>query len=457
MTRARRTIVGVALVAVCGLGGPAPASAVVDPACLKDPVIGGSVLDEDQLPVLKSANVPVDVAVVGALLQNCPNTTVTAKTPGGGLITVPLNLNLPENPPDVPERLGGHLTIPVGYGAGTWHLTKITSGGSSKTLHHPFTVHRGGTVSLDAPATVWAPTQVAVSGKVWHYSSAGLLVPSPNTSVAIVDGAAGNPVLRRLTTNSAGAFSGTVSRPPGLSNFRAEVAPGTYVYTYSQIRTATVNQPFQDWIMGITPAYKTTAYVNEFWRVDGTTLPWTLWNDLQKPTTAGWVTTGSFGYSNALGQITRWWKPVSTGTYNLRVQLGKNGYQTNGPLYESVQVTVKSKQTIPTYVDATVKPTNGGTVYADTPMTAYGHLKVRYSNGTIGPFANQRVLVQARAHGETAWSRDLGAVTTDSNGYFLKHFEMGTNVDTDIRFLYLSPYVTIKNGSIIKSNIQVTP
>lgn len=453
--KARSTILAVSLVALCAVT-PATATAAVNPACLKDPVIGSGHLGEDLLPVLKSSNVPVDIAVWGVLLQNCPSTTVTAKTPGGGLITVPLDLNLPENPPDVPQRLGGHLTLPVGYGAGTWHLTKITSGGTSKTLHHPFDVHRGGAIALNVPATVWAPTPVTASGNVWHYGPDGLLVPSPNTTVTVVADTAGSPVLKHLTTNSTGSFSGPVSMAPGLTNYLAEVAPGTYYYTDSATRTGQVNQAVQDWILPVTPTYKTTAYVNEFWRVDADTLPWTLWNDLQKPTTAGWVTTGSFGYSNSLTEMTRWWKPVSTGTYNLRLQLGKSGYQSNGPMYKSLQVTVKSKQTIPTYVDATVKVVNGGTVYADTPMTAYGHLKVRYSNGTIGPFANQRILIQGRAHGDTAWYWNLGSVTTDSNGYFVRHWELGTHQDTDIRFLYLSPHVTIKNGSIIKT-VDVSP
>ena len=450
-----RAIVAAVLLAGSVLA-PAPASAAVDPACLNDPVLGSSPTGQDLVPVLKGGNAQVQLGVWGALLQNCANTTVTAKTPGGGLITVPLSVNLPENPPDVPERLGGVLTLPVGYGAGTWHLTRITSGGTSKTLHHPFTVHRGGAVALDVPATVWATSPVVVYGKVRRYSPQGLLVASPSTSVAIVADVPGSPVLKRLTTNSAGSFSGPVLMAPGLTSYRAEVAPGAYSYTNSATRTATVNQPVQDAILSLTPTYNKTAYVNEFWRVDGATLPWSLWNDLEKPTSAGWVTTGSFGYSNAFAEFTRWWKPVSPGTYDLRLKLGSAGHLVNGPVYKAIQVTVKSKQTIPTYLDAKVGPTNGGTVYADTPMSADGHLKVRYSNGTVGPFANQRILMQGRTHGQTTWSRNLGSVTTDANGYFLRHWEMGTNKDTDIRLLYLSPYITIKNSQVVESDIQVS-
>lgn len=459
--RARSTILAVSLVALSALT-PASATAAVNPGCLNDPVLGLDIFGQDALPTLTTASKSVDVAVWGVKLADCPNTSVTAVTPGGGVINVPLNVNLPEKPPDLYERLGGHLTLPLGYGAGEWHLTKITSNGSSKTLHHPFEVHRGGTITLNAPAAVSAPNPVAVSGSVKHYTSTGSLVASPNTSVAIIGEGPGTPVIKNLTTNSAGNFSGTVARPPGSSdiyatrppeNFYYEVSPSEIFYTASTTRTAVVNQPVQpgpDWT---TVQHSSTAYVNEWWRVDTTTTPAKVWNDLQVPTTAGWKTTGSFGYSASDGKVTRWWKPKSPGVYNLRLLFGT---APNGPYNTSFAITVKSKQTIPTYTDATVVPTSGGTVYRGTPMTAQGHLKVRYSNGTVGPFANQRLLIAGKPTSGSNWYLVMGSVVTNSNGYFITHFGMPSiSHNVDIRFLYLSPYVTIKNSQAVKANTKV--
>ena len=459
--RARSTILAVSLVALCALT-PATATAAVNPGCLKDPVIGSAIFGEDLLPTLTTASKPVDIAVWGVKLQDCPNTTVTAVTPGGGVIIVPLNVNLPEKPPDLYERLGGHLTLPLGYGAGTWHLTKITSNGTSKTLHHPFDVHRGGVITLNTPAAVTAPNPVAVSGSVKRYTSTGSLVASPNTTVAIVGDDPGTPALKVLTTTSTGTFSGTVARPPGSTNIRAtrpaeafynSASPTDIHYADSDLKKAIVNQAVQPSPSWTTAQYSGTAYVNEWWRVDTTTTPAKVWTDLQVPTTAGWKTTGSFGFSASNGKVTRWWKPKSPGVYNLRLRFGN---APNGPYYSSFSVTVKSKQTIPTYTDATVVPTSGGTVYRGTPMTAQGHLRVRYSNGTVGPFANQRLYIRAKATAGTNWYLVMGSVVTNSKGYFITHFGMpGVAKNVDIRFLYLSPYVTIKNSQAVKSNVKV--
>ena len=432
-----------ALVLVLGyVLAPMPASAAVDPDCLKDPYVGNTPMGNPVVPMLKTKNEPVDIGIIGALLADCPNTSVTARTPGGGLITVPLNVNLPQG--ILPERLGGHLNLPLGYGAGLWQLTKITSGGTTKTLHHPFDVYRGAEVTLNNPATVAAPNPVTFSGTVKRYTSTGALVPSPNTAVAI-------SVLKNLTTNSAGAFSGTAALPPGETAFRATSVLGAA----SPIRIATVTEPLppvQTELNAI--LFKSVAYVNEWWRVDAVTTPGTRYNELQKPTEDGWKSTGSYAYSTSAGKLTRWWKPVAPGTYPLRLRAG--GSSTVYHLL-SRPIVVTSKQTIPTYVDAKVKPTNGGTVYGGTPMTLDGHLKVRYSNGTIGPYAGQSIRIQARETGTSTWTTTIATLKTSSSGYFITHWAMRYQSNIDIRFLFLSPYVTIKNSQIIKSNIQVTP
>ena len=447
----RRIILAVALIALCGLL-PAPASAVVNPGCLNDPKVGiTSLMGDVYIPVLTTTNEPLDFAVWGVLLADCPNTTITARTPGGGLITVPLNKNLPAVPPLIPQRLGGTLTLPLGYGAGLWQLTKITSGGSSKTLHHPFDVSRGFKLTLDNPAAVAAPNPVAIFGTVKRYTSTGTLTASPNTTVAIYNP---NPLfsdLAYLKTNSAGVFSGTVAMPPGDTTFRARLQ--TTAYNSSPTRIASVTEPLPPPPTQLNNiVYKSVAYVNEWYRVDALTTPGTRWTDLQKPTTEGWKTTGSYGYSNSAGTVTRWWKPASTGSYTLRLRAGGGS-----TVYKTLKtITVKSKQTIPTYVDAKVKPTNGGTVYGGTPMTLDGHLKVRYNNGTIGPYAGQQIRIQARPAGTSAWVTTIATVTTNSSGYFLTHWAMRYQSNVEIRFLFLSPYITIKNSQVVKA-VTVSP
>ena len=451
--RARSTMLAVSLVALCALT-PATATAAVNPGCLADPRIGPSIFDEDIPPTLYDQNKQVALALFsGVLLADCPNTSVTAVTPGGGVINVPLNQDFPDAPPELPFRLGGILTVPLSYGAGVWHLTKITSGGTSKALHHPFEVRRAGSVTLNQPAVTTAPNQVTVSGSVKHYTSTGALVAVPNIRVTLKQSVPGFPNLKYLMTNSAGNFSGTLPLAPGSTTLRASASSATHYYAESSDRNTTVNQPLPASMSLGSIQASATAYVNQWWRVDAKTTPGTQWTDLQKPTTAGWLTTGSFGYSASNGTFTRWWKPTSAGSYNLRVRAG-HGSKT---VYHSFPITVKSKQTIPTYVDGALAPTYGGKIYWGTPMTAYGHLKVRYSNGTVGPYAGQRMLIQTKPDNDTTWYTRTTSTVTSSTGYFVAHFDMPYKVKTDVRFLFLSPYVTIKNGSLSKPDITVNP
>ena len=446
--RARSFVLAIALVCVGGLG-PVPATAAVDPDCLKDPLVGNTPQGVALIPQLTTKNEPMAISIIGALLEDCPNTTVTARTPGGGLITVPLNQNFPAA--ILPERLGGFLVLPLGYGAGMWQLTKITSGGTTKTLHHPFDVYRGVQVTLADPAPAAAPNPVSVSGSVKRYTSTGALAGIPNATVAIYNP---NPLfsdLRYLKTTAAGSFSGTVALPPGDTFLRA-VSSGSMTPTST---IATVTEPLPPPPVKIKLVFfNPDGYVNEWWRLAASTTPGTQFNDLQRLTPMGWRTTGSFGYSAGNGSIVRWWKPSAPGNYTLRLRVGGGA----AAYYQPVDpIVVASKQTIPTYVDAKVRPTNGGTVYGGTPMTLDGHLKVRYSNGTIGPFANQQIRIQTRPAGTSTWTTGIATLKTSSTGYFLTHWAMRYQSNVDIRFLFLSPYVTIKNGAIVKSNIKVSP
>jgi hypothetical protein len=439
--RLRSTVVVAAILAAGSL--PAVTATAADSVCLSDPVIGPGIFGEDILPSLTTKSEPVTLAVWGATLAGCPDTAVTARTPGGGLITVPMNQDLTENPPDYPHRLAGTLTLPLGYGAGTWQLTKITSGTSSTTLHHPFEVRRGGVVTLNVPAPVNAPASVSVSGQVRHYTSTGALAPSSGTKVTVYK--PGRDDLAYLTTNPSGQFGGAIAMPAGSTGIIAEATDAGYWYDESDTVDAVVNQAPQPAIQVVRLLRSSTAYVNEWWRLDGTVNPGRLWTDLEIQNGPGWKSLGSFGYSAADANFTRWWKPTRTGTYQLRIELGQAGVQPNGPQYRQFSVTVKSKQAVPTYLEGTVAATNGGAVYRGTTMSSYGHLKDRYSNGHIGAFAGQRIAIQvSSAH--NAWRTIATSGPTTSTGYFSVHWPMPFTEPTTVRYVYTSPYITIKSA-----------
>jgi hypothetical protein len=129
----------------------------------------------------------------------------------------------------------------------------------------------------------------------------------------------------------------------------------------------------------------------------------------------------------------------------LRIELGQAGVQPNGPQYRQFSVTVKSKQAVPTYLEGTVAATNGGAVYRGTTMSSYGHLKDRYSNGHIGAFAGQRIAIQvSSAH--NAWRTIATSGPTTSTGYFSVHWPMPFTEPTTVRYVYTSPYITIKSA-----------
>jgi hypothetical protein len=446
----RGMVVAVALIAAGWV--PAGPAVAAGSNCLGDPVVGPDAFGQDAPPALTTKDEPVTLYLWGATLAACPDTTVTVRTPTGGMITVPLNQDVPSQPPDYPERIAGALTIPLGDGAGTWQLTKITSGTSSAVLHHPFDVRRGGVVTLDTPAPVTAPASVRVTGQVRHYTPTGALAPSQGSSVTVYR--PGRTDLAYLTTGADGRFSAGIAMPAGSNPTIAEATDAGYWYGTSDTVEAVVHATAQSAVQVVRLLRSSTAYVNEWWRLDGTVNPGRLWTDLQITNGPGWKSTGSFGYSAANATFTRWWKPTRTGTYKLRIQLGESGVQPNGPQYREISVTVKSKQTVPTYLDGTVAPTNGGTVYRGTTMSSYGHLKARYSTGRIGPFAGQRITVQA-SHVPGIWTTVATSGPTSATGYFLVHWPMPFTEATTVRFVYTSPYVTIKSATLNLGFIDV--
>jgi hypothetical protein len=97
----------------------------------------------------------------------------------------------------------------------------------------------------------------------------------------------------------------------------------------------------------------------------------------------------------------------------------------------------------PIWIDGTANPTSATVIRPGTKMSTYGHLRVMYSNGTTGPYAGQRVVVQTRPKGATAYST-VATATTTSTGYYYANWN--ASIDVDVRVAFISPYSTIASS-----------
>lgn len=453
--RGRSVVLAGAIVVAGGLSSFTATAA--DSSCVQDPIFGEEAWGVDTANSLSTKDEQVRLSVYNVTLEQCPGTTVTLRSPTGGTVAVPLSQYVEVDPPNHPQRIAGTLTLPLSTGAGTWQITKIVSGTSTRTLHHPFTVQRAGVVTLDTPAPVAAPAKASVSGQVRHYTATGALVPSHGATGQVHEG---NRSVANFTSGTDGRFRVDIALPVGTNSLVADVYDETYSYGQVGTADAVVTQALQPAIQVPRLVRSSTAYVNKWWRVDGTATPGNLWHELQ---IGPGESSGSFGYSASNGTFTRWWKPTRTGTFLLRVELGQAGVQPNGPQYRDFTVAVKSKQTVPTYLDGIVAPTSGGTVYRGTTMSSYGHLRARYSSGKIGPFAGQRVAIQRRSGSSGPWYTIATSAPTTSNGYFLMRWPAPSGgpvqspATAPVRFLYLSPYETIKDATLDKGSIIIYP
>lgn len=143
---------------------------------------------------------------------------------------------------------------------------------------------------------------------------------------------------------------------------------------------------------------------------------------------------------------------MEPGTFKLRIQLGQTA-----PQYRELTVVVTSRQTVPVYVDGVTAVTNGGTIYRGTPMTTYGHLRVRQSNGRVVPFAGQRLTVGLMDQAMLTYYTVATTAPTTSTGYFIVHWTLATAADPLVRIFYTSPYETIRSGDIYTGTLLVTP
>ena len=354
--------------------------------------------------------------------------------PNGSTATIPLDSDVSADPPDYPShRISGALTLPLADGAGTWRITRITSGSASQALNHPFTVLRGGRVTLDPPSAVQEPASTAVTGLVEQYTSTGDLVPSASANVTV------RTFPRRevahTVTDVAGRIHTWAQLPAGETEIAAEVDKPGYAFPDSGRVTAKVNTaPERESRL----VAATTSYAGLWWRVDGTVqdsarVPAHLY--VQRPD-GTWQSTGSFGLVADDGTFTRWWRPASPGSYKLKVFFG--GIEASRVL----DLTVKPR---PTTITGTANPTTATVIRPGTKMSTYGHLKAMYTSGATGAFAKQKVVVQTRPRGQLGTPyTTVATATTTGTGYYYANWTART--DVDVRVAFITPYTTIASS-----------
>lgn len=99
----------------------------------------------------------------------------------------------------------------------------------------------------------------------------------------------------------------------------------------------------------------------------------------------------------------------------------------------------------PTWMEGVAKPTNATVIRPGIKLSTYGHLRVMYSNGSIGPYAGQKVVVQTRPKAKPAASyTTVATAATSSTGYYYANWN--ASVDADVRVAFISPYATIASS-----------
>ena len=433
----------VALVLVGLVGGslmPAAQAAAADD-CLQVPRVGWF-MNDGSTPTLTNANATqvLHVRYGGQETPICAGMTATVqKTDGSNRVEVGFDrISGTGHPPTL--ALEADVPIPLATGAGDWIVTRVARGGESMPVSVRFRIHRGTATTLAQPAAVTAPARTTVTGLVRHYTDTGSLVASPGHTVRITQ-PDGRTLIATTRSDSAGRF--TVAIPFTVNaTFRA-VASATATYRGSE--SALVSSHLRATLVRWSAA--ATTSMNDWWRVDAVAHPQRMWSALEYWNGSAWVSTLSYGPVPASGVFTRWWKPAAAGTFRVRLTLSST--QVDGtPIIRERTVTVINRQTQPTYLSGIAAPTTDTVARPGTKMSAFGHLKVRYTTGKVGPFAGQYVNIQARrlTNPIGAWTNVGGAKTT-SSGYFYTNWELYYPEDVEIRAVYTSPHVTIKSTS----------
>lgn len=439
------------LVALAGAASWGPAYAApprVDP-CVDVPGVG-DLATNGLVPVLSTQNEVATVFIVydGEGGVECPNVTATVqKADGTHRRVVPFDGHGGTGMPPVHTILAS-IPIPLADGAGDWVVTKVTRGTVNLDVSVKFRIKRGTVTTIDQPAAVTSPAKTSVTGLVRRYTSAGTLAAAPAGTPVRIMHQNSTSLIASATTGANGRYTASVPFTVNTTMRATSVETTSYTGSESSLVTAHVRAALARLVVG-------PAFVNQWVRIDGRAFPGKMWTHVEYWADNYWHDTGSFGYSATDGTFTRWWKPSTAGTFRLRVTMSKNGVD-GSPIVREKTVTVASRQTVPTYLDGVVGPTSDLVIRQGTKMSTFGHLKVRHSNGSVGPFANQRVLVEVRPlfDPEPGWYVAAYRQTT-STGYFYANWNVDYPGDAEVRITYVSPYETVKSAQLNLGVIDV--
>ena len=330
----------------------------------------------------------------------------------------------------------GRFTVPLATGAGDWIITEVAHGGETLAVAVRFRIFRATTATLEQPATVTSPAKSTLTGVVHQYTATGQRVAGAGRVVRLFGAGAISGNLRLLGTGRADAqgryrFQLTISAP---SDFRVDVDPTT---THAVAQSETLRARLLAQLSPLTASNR--AYVGVWWRVSGRVFPTAVFTYLRLYDGVTWSWTQSFGPPAADGTFARYWKPTTTGTYGLMVDVSGSGPD-NLPIQRYVGPVVVTAR--PTTLTGTAGATNATVIRPGTKMSTFGRLSAMYTTGATGPFASRQVLVQTRPRGRIAIPYStVATATTTSTGYYYTNWT--ARQDVDVRVAFLSPYQSV--------------
>jgi hypothetical protein len=427
--RLTRTAAGV-LPAVLMLSGTVPAAAAGDP-CFDAATVSATA------DTLTDRPAKVTVAIRGALCRDAAVTVVRSEGTNRQRVSL---TQFSDGVGSVATY--GAYQAPVANGAGTWLVTQVHSGTRTHTLADPyaFVVKRRTVVTVPRETWSWSGRTVTISGQARFYTSTGALAPLPNRTVR-VDGQPMRSLedprtLARVTTDAAGRFRFSLrftrdyhlyvrvwSAHPVIANGYApadvRLKPGILLRSanprpYVEVPTTIVGEAG--------PGTRTVGLLRYDDHVG-------RWID-----TGARATTGSDG----LFRLTHRPRPTGPATYAL-VPAGATAPSDDRFASPRFEVWVDPR---PSRLTCFTGAKSDPVIRPGTTMSTYGHLRVMYTSGAIGPFPNQRVLVQTKPVGapESAWQTAASATTT-STGYFYANWTVTD--DVNVRAAFVENYQTI--------------
>src|SRR6266508_1048939 len=143
----------------------------------------------------------------------------------------------------------------------------------------------------------------------------------------------------------------------------------------------------------------------------------------------------------------------SEGRYSVTLPIGSTQYviadvpgtTTLGYVFTPFVSPVLAAVYHPTSITGRAAPTTATVIRPGTKMSTYGHLSVVRNDGSTGPFAKQKVVVQLRPRSNPgAGYSTVASATTTSTGYYYTNWT--AQYDADVRVAYLSPYTYIRSS-----------